>query len=267
VSYNTYKITTNTAGDYSFLTTGVFDTFASLYSTSFDPTAPLTNALVANDDLMAPPFTTSGFVFTLAASTDYYFVTTGFGSADFGSFSSTIGGPGTISATPVVVGSPDPNNIFTFTGDTTGGLTFNRPLEDLSGLSAVGTDVSYQAYPFTVDASGVYTFMTTGEYDTFVFVYDSALNPATPLANALQGSDDLLGAPFTTSGLVQALTANTNYVYVTTGFGNSDAGLFSTTIAGPGAIVAPATHAAPEPGTLALLALTLAAFGFSRRKQ
>jgi hypothetical protein len=143
VSYNTYMISANTSGDYTFVTTGAFDTFGVLYGSSFNPAAPLSNALIGNDDLIAPPFTTSGFVFALAANADYFFVTAGFGNSDSGTFSSTIGGPGAISANPVVVGSPASNNITTLTGSTAGGPTFNRPLEDLSALSAVGTNVLY----------------------------------------------------------------------------------------------------------------------------
>lgn len=267
VSYNTYKITTTAAGDYTFLTSGEFDTFAFLYGGTFDPTAPLTNVLAANDDLISPPLTNSGFTFSLAAGTDYYYVTTGFADTDSGSFSTTIGGGGTITATPIDVGPPAPNNLFTFTGDTTGGPTYNRPIEDLSNLSAVGTDVSYRTHAFSVDATGVYTFMTTGEHDTFVFLYETAFDPSTPLANVLNASDDLLSPPFTTSGFAQSLTANANYIYVTTGFANDEAGRFSTTIAGPGAVITQRDNAVSEPGTVALLALTLGAIGFSRWKR
>lgn len=35
--------------------------------------------------------------------------------------------------------------LVTFSGSTTGGATYNRPLEDLSGLSAVGTNVRYDS--------------------------------------------------------------------------------------------------------------------------
>lgn len=41
-----------------------------------------------------PPFTTSGFVATLSAATNHVLVVTGFDSNEFGTYSTTIGGPG-----------------------------------------------------------------------------------------------------------------------------------------------------------------------------
>jgi hypothetical protein len=56
------------------------------------------NALGASDDLVS--FTTSGFAGPLISGTHYVLVTTGFAPEDFGSFSTTIGGPGTVSPVP-----------------------------------------------------------------------------------------------------------------------------------------------------------------------
>lgn len=150
-------------------------------------------------------------------------------------------------------------NIVTFTGDTTGGPTFNRALDDFSGLSAVGTDVAYSTYTFSVDTSGTYTFLTTtADFDSFTFLYSPTFSAAAPLLNGVAGNDDLLG--LTTSGFAAGLTAGTSYTYVTTGFDLLDYGTFSTTIGGPGVITA-----VPEPETYALLLAGLGVLGFARR--
>jgi len=100
VRYEAITFSTNVSGDYTFLTTGAFDTFSILYNGSFEPTSALTNALVANDDLIAPPFTTSGFAHSLTAGSTYVLVTTGFDGAAFGAYSTTIGGPGGLTLVP-----------------------------------------------------------------------------------------------------------------------------------------------------------------------
>ncbi len=151
-------------------------------------------------------------------------------------------------------------DIVTVSGSTSGGPTFNRPLEDLSGLSLVGTAVAYDAFQFSVSVAGDYTFVTTGfapaGYDTFALLYTAPFMAGAPLTNALAASDDLFGVGLA-SGFAYALAANTSYVYVTTGFGNTDAGSFVNVIGGPGVI----TAAVPEPQTVLLMALGIAALG------
>ena len=97
VLYDTFSFTASTAGAYTFVTVGSFDTFSILYGPSFSPSSGLTNALIANDD--APdvfPFTTSTFTYSLAVGSPYTLVTTGFQPTDFGAYRVTIDGPGTI---------------------------------------------------------------------------------------------------------------------------------------------------------------------------
>lgn len=137
---------------------------------------------------------------------------------------------------------------YSFTGDTTDGQTFNRPLDDLSGLSTVGTAVRYETFTFTAAYTDEFTFITTGEYDTFSLLYATAFDPANPLTNALAANDDLELFDFARSRIVFDLTAGNTYVLVTTGFGNFDFGAYSVTIL-------------PEPATYALIVLALGGLG------
>jgi hypothetical protein len=148
--------------------------------------------------------------------------------------------------------------IVTFSGDTTGGPTFNRPFEDLSAPSAVGTAAAYDLYRFTVDATGVYTFLSTAAFDNLTYLYAPTLNPAQPLVGALLANDDLLGP--TTSGFSHTLQAGTAYALVTTGFENFDRGQFVNTIGGPGMITA-----VPEPASALMLVGGLLGVSMLRR--
>ncbi len=151
--------------------------------------------------------------------------------------------------------------IFTFTGTTTGKPTYTRPVEDLSGLSGVGVGVKYDPFTFKVSVSGDYSFLTTGDFDTFTTLYSGSFIPASPLTNALIANDDLLPG-FTTSGFLQTLTAGVTYVYVTTGFTPADSGPYSTTIGGPGLV-----SFIPEPSTYLMLSGGLALMMLRRRER
>ena len=151
-------------------------------------------------------------------------------------------------------------NIVTVTGALSNAdPSFNRPIEDLSALSSVGTTVRYDVLEFTVSTSSDYTFLTTALFDPFVILYAPAFTAATPLTNAQIANDDLVSQ--TTSGFTYALAANTVYRYVTTGFANTDLGDYSTTIGGIGTI-----SVVPEASTYAMLALGLTILGVARRR-
>lgn len=96
--YDKFVFKVDTSGFYTFLTTGSFDTFITLYEGQFKGTDSLMNAVVANDDLVS--LTTSGVSAVLSTGTTYALVTAGFSRFDQGAYSTTIGGPGVVTAVP-----------------------------------------------------------------------------------------------------------------------------------------------------------------------
>lgn len=122
------------------------------------------------------------------------------------------------------------------TPDPADGVVWNRPLETGTGLSSVGVGVSYHVYgPFTVDVTGSYTFSSSQSgFDGFIFIYQNAFNPSTPLVNYVAGDDDSVGT--NTSLITTTLTAGTTYFFITTGFDPADFGSFTTTVTGAGTV-------------------------------
>ena len=157
---------------------------------------------------------------------------------------------------------------YTFTGDTTGAPVFNRPVT-LDVLSSVGTAVSYDAFTFSVDASGAYSFLTTtSAFDNFAVLYRDAFDPSVPLFNAVAMNDDLGGAPAFHAGFLHYLDAGSNYVFVNTAFANEQAGIYTASITGSGRILPGAlTPPVPEPATYAMLAAGLGVLAWRRRRQ
>jgi PEP-CTERM motif len=261
--YNAYTFSVSASGNYNITSTGTYDTFAVLYSPSFSAGAPLTNAVVANDDVISGPFTTSGFGVSLVQGVSYTLVNTGFLPTSAGAFVTTIAGAGAITPSGPATPPATSPNLLTHAGDTTGKATFDRPIEDLSATSGIGDAVAYDTFHFTVGTSGTYTFLTNGLFDTFDFLYANAFDPLNPLNGVIGDNDDsVIGIG--TSGFAAALLAGVDYYLVTTGFSDSDFGLFSTTIGGPGSIAA-----IPEPDALALMLAGFGVMGYTvrRRKQ
>jgi PEP-CTERM motif len=154
-----------------------------------------------------------------------------------------------------------------FVEDTTGSPTFNRALVDFSDLSAVGTDVAYDTFTFSVDTAGDYTFRSitlplSDRWDNMLFLYQGSFDAGNALANGIAGSDDFNGN-IGISGFDVALTTGVVYVLVTTGFENFDSGRYITLIRGAGDIIS----AVPEPETYAMLLSGLAVLAFLARRR
>jgi hypothetical protein len=156
-----------------------------------------------------------------------------------------------------------------FTGDTTGGLTYNRPVAGTPPtiLSGAGTAVRYVVTPFTVSQSGNYNFNNTSVYDNFLTVYRNAFSPQTPLLNALAADDDT--GPGSNALIANlGLLAGVSYFAVSTSFSNADFGAFTLTVDGPGNIIGGGGAAGvPEPTTWAMLIFGFAGIGSALRRR
>ena len=156
-----------------------------------------------------------------------------------------------------------------FSGNTTGEPTWNRPLSGNppTSLSGVGTAVPYESQPFYVTANGAYDFLITGtspaNWDTYAFLYVSNFDPTSQFTNVIIGNDDFPSIGQSGFNGV-GLTANTQYFFVTSGFGNTNFGVYDGSITGGGDVI---LGTVPEPLTM-LGAGAAVAFGtaFKRRK-
>jgi hypothetical protein len=117
VPYDAHGFTVDTAGLYSLFSAATdpfgWDNYTFLYVTSFDPTNPLQNVVIGNDD--DPVTGSSGFDATLITNTNYFLVTTGFADFDAGAFQNTIDllQAETIPPDPGA-SAPEPNTLFLF---------------------------------------------------------------------------------------------------------------------------------------------------------
>ncbi len=93
--YETYTFTVGTTGTYTLeITAAAYDSFMVLYSPSFNPAAPLTNALEADDDDGAGLL--SLIQRTLNAGTTYVLVSTTYTGTDTGTYTININGAGVV---------------------------------------------------------------------------------------------------------------------------------------------------------------------------
>ena len=156
----------------------------------------------------------------------------------------------------------------TYSGDTTGGPTFNRIFGGSPPfvLSGTGTAVPYDAFTFHVDLTGTYSMEQTAEsFDGYFNFYQGSFNPLDPLTNAVATNDDDGPACQYCPMIADiTLTSGVTYILVSTGFGNSDYGSFTNVISGVGN---PIEGAVPEPATFALVGLGFVGLGFWRRRK
>jgi hypothetical protein len=158
---------------------------------------------------------------------------------------------GSILGIGVIGVSPAQAATFTYSGTTVGAPIWSRPSTGSPPTGLSGQTSPYDAFQFSVDVSGIYTFSSVNSFDDANFLYQGSFNPTTPLANIILGQDPYnSGSLSTNTPFTQALTAGTNYFLVKTGWTVVESGAYSNTISGAGNITAGAATAAPEPFTI-----------------
>lgn len=170
-------------------------------------------------------------------------------------------------AVTAAVASPALAGTTIFTGNTTGGPTYNRPITGRPAtiLSGVGTAVRYVVTPFTVTQSGNYNFLNSSIHDSYLGVHRNAFNPGNGLLNNLAYDDDSgPGSDSLISGL--ALLSGVSYFAVSSGFANTDFGAFRLTVDGPGNIIGGGPRV-PEPATWAMFIFGFAGIGAALRRR
>ena len=103
VAYDVVDFVVSVTGSYEFLSSADYDNYLGLHIGAFDPTDPLANTVIYNDDGPGG-IGTSEFSHVLIGGASYSAVISGFANTDFGNYDLSINGPGDIYLGP----GPDP---------------------------------------------------------------------------------------------------------------------------------------------------------------
>lgn len=252
-----------------------------LYEGGFDPTRPLENFRLGNDDLTF--IGDSGFRdVPLTAGVQYHLVTTGLTGRHAGVFTNSIAGPGDIFLS---------RRNFAYDATTEGGDRWHRPTERGTRLAFDGVasdpagNVPFHVQEFSVSETDSYDVLGffNPRWFGMLFLYRQAFDPQDPLTNFVVG-----GAEFPSVGISGftgiSLEAGEPYFLVTTGYVNGEFGSFTNVVTGPGTVsfgptadLAPPFKPDPDqppiatpiplPGTLPLLLAAVTAIGLAARRR
>ena len=129
------------------------------------------------------------------------------------------------------------SSITTFSGDTTGAPTYDRPTSMDQGDSCSDnndTPVNYNTFTLTVPSDGSYDFTMCGDasWDTFLALYEAPFdaNSGCTGNNLIVANDDDCSVQST---ITANLVAGTNYVLVVSGYDDSEYGSYIVTASQP----------------------------------
>ncbi|CCH00209.1 hypothetical protein FAES_2200 [Fibrella aestuarina BUZ 2] len=115
---------------------------------------------------------------------------------------------------------------------TTSSPTYAHATGDNVTVYSPGSTVYYRSYTFTAPASGTQTFEITaaalsdgGNNDTYLALYQTTFNPASPGINFLRGDDD--SGVDRLSKLTHSLVQGTTYVIVVSAYNNGVTGSYT----------------------------------------
>ena len=135
VPYSVTRFSVATSGTYAVQSTATnpvnWDNYTFVYQNSFNPSTPLANVLIGNDD--NPSVGVSGFSVDLTAGTPYFLVVSGYVNTSFGDWSTTISGLGIAAALPSVV-----------TGTATGISPFGAVLSGTVNPNGSATSANFE---------------------------------------------------------------------------------------------------------------------------
>ena len=154
--------------------------------------------------------------------------------------------------TPILAGAtdgeppPSPVELAMFDGNTTDGPTFTRPLsvgDGTSGscsLSGTGVDVNYETHTLATDTDGDYIISITGEFDTYLLLYEGAFDPVDVCVDLIALDDDegvvstsTVGAGSYLGRAPLALDDAESYTIVVTAFSPTEFGAYNGSVFGP----------------------------------
>lgn len=163
---------------------------------------------------------------------------------------------------------PRGSNTAAYSGDTTGGPSWDRPFADGTCCSALGP-VVYETEMLFVDTTAAYDINSVQDgWDGYLLIYQDNFDPLNQSANFYAGDDDGNGGIGTSDIEGLTLEAGRPYIVVTTGFAAGDAGTYTNSVTGPGNISfgAPVSEPAlpvPSLGTWSSLLLMLTMAGMA----
>ena len=166
VAYSLQPLFVDAAGTCRFQSVqeGSFDGLIYVYRGAFDPTAPLTNLIAANDNGPVPGFSEIGGV-ALQASQNYYLVTAGGEAGTSGNFSSFVSCTG---ANRILVGDGTlPANDGRYAELRNGRFRIHATWRNFAGQTGDGTFV-----PLGSEDSGVLWFFSPSNFEVMIKVID-----------------------------------------------------------------------------------------------